>query len=342
MTSDAGLGAMSREIVDIGPLQEAIPEWLAVAIGLVTQLGDVWFVGLVLGALYWSYRREAAAIAVARTIGGMALLIGLKYLFAFARPDRPLLDPGHLPGVIQPLYEATAFADGYGFPSGHALVTTVVYVSLAGMLTVGTARKRYLAAGAIITAVSLSRVLLGVHYVVDILAGIALGLAYLGATRVLFSYAPRERATVAFGLAVACSAGAVLTSDFHLEAMALLGASLGGLAGWSAYRLGTTVVAVDRRALVHLLAIAAGIGPLVVGLEAFGVLGLPGVMAAVGFATAVAVALPVLFETFGGTVRPFLGFCREVVVWNARRLDPRREHEPPRESRRESPDDRRR
>lgn len=325
---------MSRELVDISPLQEAIPEWLAVLIALVTQLGDIWFVALVLAACYWTYRREAAAIAVARTIGGLALLIGLKYLFALPRPDRPLLEAERLPWLVQGLYEATAFADGHGFPSGHALVTTIVYVSLAGTLTVGTARKRYLAAGTMIAAVSLSRVLLGVHYVVDILAGAAVGLAYLGATRWLFSYAYRERATVAFSLAVVLSAGAVLTSDFHVETMALLGASLGGLAGWATYRLGTTATALDRRAVVHLLLVAAGIGPLLGALK-WGVFGPPGLMAAVGFVMAAAVALPVLSTTFEDTLRPFLSFCREVVVWNLQAIDPRQDHEPSRE-----PDDR--
>lgn len=331
MSIDAPFRDVTRELVDIGPLQEVIPEWLAVAIALATQLGDVWFVALILAVLYWTYRREAAAITVARTVGGMALLVGLKYLFAFSRPERPLLEVGQLPWLIQPLYEATAFADGYGFPSGHALVTTIVYVSLAGTLTVGTARQRYLAAGAIVAVVSLSRVLLGVHYLVDVLAGVAVGLAYLGGTRWLFSYTPRERATVAFGLAVVFSAGAALTSEFHVEAMALLGASLGGLAGWSTYRLGTTAVAFDRRAGLHLLLIAVGIGPLVAGLEVFGVFVLTGVMAAVGFVAAAAVALPVLIAAFGETAGPFLSFCREVLVWNLRALDPRRDHESPRE-----------
>lgn len=319
---------MSRGIGEFQYVQEAIPEWLAVFIALLTQLGDVWFVSVVLAVCYWTYRRESSAIVVARTIGGLGLLYALKYWLELPRPERPLLAAGRLPWIVQPLYEATAFADGYGFPSGHALVTTIVYVSLAGTLSIGSRRQRYAAAAAIVTVVGFSRVALGVHFLVDIVAGVLIGLAYIAFTRLLFERYPRERATVAFALAVCFAGAAVLESGVHADSLVLLGAALGGLGGWATYRLATTVVAVDRRALVHLVVIVLAFAPLIASLEVFGVLTVHGLMSAVGFAVAGAIVLPL--ATTSPQMREsmnFLGFCWTVLVWNVRSLDPRREHD---------------
>jgi membrane-associated phospholipid phosphatase len=66
----------------------------------------------------------------------------------------------------------------YGFPSGHALGSLVLYGFLAYLLGQRYPRRSgliYGIAGAMIGAIGLSRLYLGVHYPTDILAGYAVG-----------------------------------------------------------------------------------------------------------------------------------------------------------------------
>lgn len=101
--------------------------------------------------------------------GGMLLNVLIKYTFQRARPhfDQPLLTLA-----------------SYSFPSGHASGATLFYGLLAAYLVCvlpGAAARGavLLAAAAMVALVALSRVYLGVHYLSDVLAGIALGAAWL-------------------------------------------------------------------------------------------------------------------------------------------------------------------
>lgn len=181
---------MSRGFGELGVVQDIVPEWSAPLWGLVTQLGDLWFVVLLFAVLYWQHRDlrgEIRSLAVALAIG-VGLFVSLKYALALPRPDSPLLVADRVPEFIRPLYKVTAFADGYGFPSGHATVSTIVYFGLASVLPLWDRRRRYLAAAAIVALVSFTRVVLGLHYLVDVLAGTALGAAVL-----LFTHALTHR-----------------------------------------------------------------------------------------------------------------------------------------------------
>ncbi len=68
------------------------------------------------------------------------------------------------------------------FPSGHALMSPVVYLTLAGILAsnqITSAEKRLLIGGAalLVIAIGISRLYLGVHWPTDVLAGWFLGSA---------------------------------------------------------------------------------------------------------------------------------------------------------------------
>ncbi len=108
--------------------------------------------------------------AITLTIAGGALLNwSLKLAFQRARPR--LDDP------IQ------VFA-GYSFPSGHTLTATVVYGTLALLLftRVKSRRSRVLviaSACVLILLVAFSRIYLGAHYLTDVLAAIAEGVAWI-------------------------------------------------------------------------------------------------------------------------------------------------------------------
>ena len=108
--------------------------------------------------------------AITLTIAGGALLNrSLKLAFQRARPQ--LDDP------------TQAFA-GYSFPSGHTLTATVVYGAVALLLftRVKSLRARTLvivSASLIILLVAFSRMYLGAHYLTDVLAAIAEGVAWI-------------------------------------------------------------------------------------------------------------------------------------------------------------------
>jgi undecaprenyl-diphosphatase len=123
-------------------------------------------------------RADAVFLLVALA-GSQLVTWSLKLGFARARPS---------------WQEPLATASSFSFPSGHALGALVVYGALAGVvvrhLTAGRARAAWLAATTLVVlAVGASRVYLGVHYLSDVLAGYAAGLALLllvaGAVRAL-------------------------------------------------------------------------------------------------------------------------------------------------------------
>lgn len=100
---------------------------------------------------------------------GMLLNVALKHLFARPRPVLP-----------EPLVQITTFS----FPSGHAVASTVFYGMLCMLLFAHTRSRarRVLALGiaaAMVLLVTFSRVYLGAHYLSDVVAGAAEGLALL-------------------------------------------------------------------------------------------------------------------------------------------------------------------
>ncbi|WP_331233242.1 phosphatase PAP2 family protein [Natronorarus salvus] len=219
---------MSRGVGEFDLLQGAVPDALALLVALLTQLGDVWFVTLCLLALFVRFDRDRIATVGGLAIGAIALTFALKYLFVLPRPDLPLIALEALPAVARPIYGLTGYASGYGFPSGHAVVTTVVYLALAERLPVSRRRNRYAVAVTVIALVGLSRIVLGLHYLVDVVVGIALGLALLVGTRWLLARyrTPARQRTVALGLGVVLAGTSVLVAGLRLEPVALLSVSV--------------------------------------------------------------------------------------------------------------------
>lgn len=148
------------------------PEFLTEVARDFTALGGVVVLtGLVIsicGFLLLSGKRRAVAAILVTTIGGALLSTGFKAVFD--RP-RPALVP-HLSIVMTS-----------SFPSGHATLSAVVYLTLAAMSATLLERrslKVYVLVLAVILtlAVGVSRVAVGVHYPTDVVAGWALGSAW--------------------------------------------------------------------------------------------------------------------------------------------------------------------
>lgn len=224
---------MTRGIGVVPVVQDALPDWSAVVFGLATQLGDPWFLVLTLVVLYWrlpTARRDTVLVA-AMYLTGVGFYRSIKLLTAVPRPDRPLLDPAAAPELLRPLYEATAFSGGYGFPSGHATGSAVVFFGLAAVLPVSSRRRRYGVAAALVALIGFTRLALGLHYLVDVLAGFALG----GAV-VLFAlrgFGTRDRLAGTLAVAAAASLFYVVLSGGEPKALLSAGAVFGLLAARS-------------------------------------------------------------------------------------------------------------
>lgn len=138
----------------------------------LTSFGDnaVLFVVTAGVALYLALagKRGLALLALGASISGAMLTTVLKGFFDRPRPD-----------FVAHVVEATSAS----FPSGHAMMSAVVYLTLGGMLAAAqkTRRLKAFALGfaiALTLLVGFTRVYLGVHYPTDVLAGWALGAAW--------------------------------------------------------------------------------------------------------------------------------------------------------------------
>jgi undecaprenyl-diphosphatase len=113
-------------------------------------------------------RTDALFVAVA-FLGAQVLSSGMKLGFRRERPFFP-----------DPLATESTFS----FPSGHALVSLAVYGSIALVVARRLPRRRdrillLAATGLLVLAIGFSRLYLGVHFLSDVLAGYAAGIAWL-------------------------------------------------------------------------------------------------------------------------------------------------------------------
>jgi len=189
-----------------------VPAALVEVFALVTVLGGGPFLVVVLAVVYWNVRRRDDALAlVGVAVVALAVTVALKGGFDFPRPPVSVRRHPVEPGTT-------------GFPSGHAISATVVYGG--ALVAFGRVRHRpsLLVAGGLVVAVSVSRVVLGVHYLGDVIAGVAVGLVVVLAWAVV-----EPEPDVTFGIAATVSVLATFALG-DVDAAVGLGGSLGGLA----------------------------------------------------------------------------------------------------------------
>lgn len=228
---------MTRGVGEHALIGETLPDWLAVLFGLVTQLGDTWFLVVLLAVLFWraTPSRSGVAFVAGAWLAGIGLYRGLKETFALPRPQATPLDPDALPVGIETVYELTAFGAGYGFPSGHAVNSTVVYVGLATVCIGVSVRRRYGIAATVVAAVCASRIVLGLHFLVDVVVGAGLALGLLAGIRAIGRWVDADAPTVAFATAIPFAGYYAIASAGTGESIGLLVAAAAGLAGWHRY-----------------------------------------------------------------------------------------------------------
>jgi undecaprenyl-diphosphatase len=195
----AGLGAVSAALLGFAELAEEVlegetgafdravllafrdrsdpsrllgPDWLHEAARDITALGSYPVLTLVTlgvaGFLALQGRRGAPTLVLASVLGGTVISTLLKSLFDRPRPDV-------VPHAVE-VFTAS-------FPSGHAMLSAVVYLTLGGLLARIQPRRRVKAwllayAASLALLVGLSRIYLGVHWPSDVAGGWVLGSAW--------------------------------------------------------------------------------------------------------------------------------------------------------------------
>lgn len=148
------------------------PEFMRAIVRDITALGGATLLPIILlivfGFLILQRNYSSILMIVSANIGGFLLVTILKFGFSRDRPDI----------VPQLMTETTP-----SFPSGHSMMSTVAYLTLAVLLAINFSEKKirvYIIAVAFIISVliGISRIYLGVHYPTDVLAGWAVGLAW--------------------------------------------------------------------------------------------------------------------------------------------------------------------
>jgi undecaprenyl-diphosphatase len=148
------------------------PPWVREMARDITSLGSVAVLGIVsfvvVAYLLLARSRAEALLVLVAVLGGVTINSLLKIQFARPRPD---------------LFVPAAKVFTASFPSGHAALSAITYMTLAALLarTTVNPRLRYYfvaVAVAITFMIGVSRVYLGVHYPTDVLAGWCIGSAW--------------------------------------------------------------------------------------------------------------------------------------------------------------------
>jgi undecaprenyl-diphosphatase len=127
-------------------------------------------------SLLWIARDHRGAVRVVTAAAGAEIWLEILKLI-FGRP-RPTLVPY--------LVEFT----GWSFPSGHALVATATYVTLAAVLSSHMKERRGRTVirsmcATIVALVAISRIYLGIHYPSDVAGGVLLGMLWFYVTAII-------------------------------------------------------------------------------------------------------------------------------------------------------------
>ena len=153
------------------PDQVIGPSWVKEMVRDVTSLGSFTLLGLIVAGvaiyLVLAKMRHAAWLVVISVLSGTLLSTLLKMGYNRPRPE-----------LLHLTEEYTA-----SFPSGHAMLSAVTYLTLGALLarlapTRGLRIFSIVAAICLTVMVGISRLYLGVHFPSDVLAGWSLGAAW--------------------------------------------------------------------------------------------------------------------------------------------------------------------
>ena len=176
---DLGLRAAVRSL-DSPTLTSVM--WGASVFGGPKYLGPLALVAA--GVFLYRGWRRGAALTVVMTAGVLVLDVGLKQLFARARPEA--------------FFDFYPLPASYSFPSGHAIFSACFFGGIAALVAHrldSRVRQAALWAAALALAllIGVSRIYLGVHYPSDVLGGYAVGMVWVTTLAMVDRLAERRR-----------------------------------------------------------------------------------------------------------------------------------------------------
>lgn len=162
------------------------PRWLEEAMLDATALGGPLVLTIIVavsaGFLFIEGQRRVAVLTALTTLGGGLLSMTLKLFFARPRPE-----------VVPHLRHVSSMS----FPSGHAMLSAVVYLTIGVMFMKAVRSRRakvYCMCVAVVLTllVGCTRVFLGVHYPSDVLGGWIAGLGWASLCWILGQLIPNR------------------------------------------------------------------------------------------------------------------------------------------------------
>lgn len=156
----------------INPSAPVGPVWVQETARDLTSLGSIIVLSIltlaVSGYLFLARKSAAARLMIVAVFGGIALNDLLKLVFARPRPDL--------------VYQAARVFTS-SFPSGHAELSAIAYLTIAALLAQTQSSFKigfyFIAVAALLTIlIGVSRIYLGVHYPSDVLGGWCIGVAW--------------------------------------------------------------------------------------------------------------------------------------------------------------------
>ena len=207
-------------------LIEVTPTWVTIALLFLGYLGSVYFVAPAVATAYVRGTSWNTATWPGIVLGGYGLFVTLK---SGLYVERPALGPPFpaetLPFVLRPVYHLAVQFETGAFPSGHAVIVTVLWGLFVVDLEVRTVWERLAVALGVVVLVGYSRIVLGLHYVGDVVGGVALGLLLLAVMLVVRRRAAKPANATLLVALVPVLAGFPAGTPF--EAGALLGVLVG-------------------------------------------------------------------------------------------------------------------
>ncbi|MBV2155423.1 phosphatase PAP2 family protein [Kitasatospora sp. SUK 42] len=174
------------------PLSSGLCSWTSTGafrtrlLEALTSWGNPWPVTIIaVGSACLALARRNVPAAAVLLVVPYAATVSCNLVKDWAERQRPSLGC------------ASMHADGFGFPSGHAVGVTTGFLLAALYLSARTppavSTLILLAAGLSAELVAWSRVFLGVHFSVDVLAGQLLGAGWLAVAALLLHRRPTRR-----------------------------------------------------------------------------------------------------------------------------------------------------
>ena len=225
--------------------EQKLIEWLQAHTGpvgdaaarLTSFFGELIFLVIVLGLVYWCVDKKLGKRIGYNIILACLLMPIFKNIFRRTRPymDDPAIRCLKNPGESEDIFDIAS--QGYSLPSGHSVNAAAVWLSFPVCINEENRRRGskkrspaflWVIAGVMMLVIGLSRIVLGVHYPTDVLAGWALGMIVIAVTSFAMRMIPNRAVINGIYLLIGAVGCFFCRSDDFYSALGLL---IGFIAG---------------------------------------------------------------------------------------------------------------